>query len=261
MNTLANTALAQKTVLVTRPVHQAQGLCQDIEAAGGMARLFPTIDVVPVDDPPILKWQSNIVSAQVVVFVSANAVLHAIPHIQAALEVSQPVILPIGPGTASALQRAHIRVSGMPLTYSSEGVLAWLSDQGLIHKTIMIVSGEHARPYLKAELRRLGADVHEILCYRRRCPPIDQATCQALQHQIIDGVVTTSLDGLRHLYHIFFDSRYWLCALNLVVISPSMYALAKQYGFHQILLAPSATDSAIVETLSNYFSSGVNGGR
>ena len=37
-------------VLVTRPAHQADRLCQMIEEKGGQARRFPTLEILPLAD-------------------------------------------------------------------------------------------------------------------------------------------------------------------------------------------------------------------
>ncbi|HET7688239.1 MAG TPA: hypothetical protein VFK46_06350, partial [Candidatus Macondimonas sp.] len=46
----ASAPLAGLRILVTRPAHQAEGLCQRIAAAGGTPVRLPTLEIVPMTD-------------------------------------------------------------------------------------------------------------------------------------------------------------------------------------------------------------------
>ncbi len=70
-----NVTLEKKRILVTRPKHQANYLCELIAANGGQAIAFPTIDIQPIDDPDNVLLKSDAFSEiDFIVFVSRNAV-------------------------------------------------------------------------------------------------------------------------------------------------------------------------------------------
>ena len=76
--------LAGRTVVVTRPRGQADGLAGAIAAAGGTALLFPLLEISPADDPrPLAEAVDRLADTAVAVFVSPNAVDHALPAILA----------------------------------------------------------------------------------------------------------------------------------------------------------------------------------
>ena len=69
------TDLSGVTVVVTRPSHQAEILCQSIEALGATALRFPVIEIRPSSNPERLKAQlDHLANFQLAIFISANAV-------------------------------------------------------------------------------------------------------------------------------------------------------------------------------------------
>src|SRR5689334_8157609 len=67
--------LSSKRVLVTRPRPQAGDLCEQLEAVGAVPILFPTIEIVPLEDYTILdKALRSLVQYQWVIFTSVNGV-------------------------------------------------------------------------------------------------------------------------------------------------------------------------------------------
>jgi uroporphyrinogen-III synthase len=67
-------SLAGKRILVTRAAEQAGELAERIRGMGGIPVLFPTIRLVPPDDPgPLDGALSRLASFDWIVFASANA--------------------------------------------------------------------------------------------------------------------------------------------------------------------------------------------
>src|SRR5262249_7154458 len=104
------------TVLITRPRHQSQNLCDSITALGGNAIICPTIDIRIIAQPQLLLHQYDIA-----IFVSANAANPTLP-LQQLIQNATPVIA-IGPGTQTALEKHHAITSITPTHFSSEGLL------------------------------------------------------------------------------------------------------------------------------------------
>jgi uroporphyrinogen-III synthase len=234
-----------KTILITRPIGQAERLGRLIEAIGGKVLLFPTIKIIPIEIPA--ETIKNLHTVDVVIFVSANAVEHSIIHIRS--QILDKIIIAIGPGTARALASHHLTHVNMPAVYNSEGVISLLSEHALLNKDILIISGEHPREHLQQTLSEQGGVVKMMACYRRECPIVHKGALLALQRESIDAIVTTSQEGLRNLYDIWKTEREWLCAQPLLVISSGMMIQAQQYGFEQVWMADNASDEAIMKTL------------
>lgn len=71
---MADNELAGIGVLVTRPKHQASGFVNAITKKGGVAIEFPVMEVIAHDKSKIEHDAASLLEADIVIFVSANAV-------------------------------------------------------------------------------------------------------------------------------------------------------------------------------------------
>ena len=68
------------SVLVTRPAHQAEQLCEMIEQAHGRPVRFPAMEILgPADKHATRRQLDTARHADLLIFVSANAVQYAFP--------------------------------------------------------------------------------------------------------------------------------------------------------------------------------------
>ena len=242
-------------VLVTRPLHQAGGLIQQIEAAGGRAWHVPTIEIVALPDPGTLTALiDRLERFDFAVFISSNAVHHGLALVRARRVWPVNVKLAgIGPGTAQALAELGHRDVLLPLTrFSSEGLLERAEFQQLAGKTIVIFRGHGGRELLATVLRERGARVEYAECYQRRPAAVDGDTLRRLwTDRSVHIVTATSPDALRQLVAAAGDAgRAGLFATPLVVVSARMAAMAHEAGFSTaVLTARDAGDAAMLEAL------------
>ena len=242
--------LSGLSVLITRPKHQADTLCQCITERGGKTIALPTIAIQPL--PP--GKNQSMAYCDIAIFVSANAAYYS----QFNAVVSNAVIA-IGPGTAKALTQKQISVDYIPTHYSTEGLLALPILKDVHHKSIIIFCGENSKPMLKATLQHRGATVESRVCYRRECPIIHSLEITQIISTKIDIILSTSKESLKNLTTLFDDSfarsakLSWLSQQRLLVIDDTMADLAKKFGFtNDIIIAPNASDQAILDTLIHY---------
>src|SRR5207249_132245 len=107
--------LSDLRVLVTRPAQQAAALCASINNLGGEAIPFAVLDIQPRAHT---LMQS---SYDLVIFISANAVLHGVSLLQ---QLGAPQIAAIGNATATALQSAGVDVGIIaPAPFNTEALL------------------------------------------------------------------------------------------------------------------------------------------
>jgi len=241
-------SLAGLGVLVTRPEHQADALCQLIEKNGGKAIRFPTMIIQPASDQTRLK---NLMRKHydIAIFVSANAVSHAMPL----WPVHALKIIAIGHGTAKALQKNNAHVDAIPQNYNSEGLLALPMLDQIKGKAIVIFCGENSRPLLRETLEKRGAHVESAICYRRKCPAIN--ALPTLPPESIDLIISTSQENLRNLTTLLpMSNNPWLYNKQLLVISPTMADLAHQLGFtKKSVVAKNASDQAVADAVSTIY--------
>lgn len=245
--------LAGVRVLVTRPAHQAEPLAQLIEAAGGEAIRFPTLEIAAPRDPAALERRlAALDDFDLAIFISPNAVTQALPRLHGRLP-ARLVVAAIGRGTAQALTQAGVTAVIAPAEGSdSEALLALPPLQRVAGKHIVIFRGEGGRELLGDTLVARGAEVEFAECYRRVRPATDAAPLGArLLAGGIDIVTVTSVESLRNL-HAMLDTaaRERLRRTPIVVVGPRQAAAARTLGMlTEPRVAQAASDAAILDAI------------
>ena len=237
------------TILNTRAAHQAKSLSERMRKAGGNAVELACMDIAAMDDPLYLQQQlKQLANYDYIIFVSANAVYHAMPHCLAGVK---PVIIAQGPGTAAALAEFAIKPDWMPDQHNSQGVLDLAVMQSVRHKRVMILCGEDPRPCLMQGLQARGAVVARVFCYQRKKPALTRDDFTSLDREAIDVVVTSSLHVLRNLHTFVVDfTQTWLYDKPLLVVSKEMLVYANRIPWRGCIMQSEPSVEAIVNRLS-----------
>ena len=255
--------LAQKVVLVTRPEHQASEFMQQIEAHGGKAISFPTIEIRPVEsDTALIDKLTKINSYNMLIFISANAVNYCVKLLQALKIDSQEIqskIAVIGKATNAAATSAGFNVSIKPSNgFNSEALLKLteLQHEEVQSKSILIVRGVGGLEQLPDMLTKRGAIVSFAEVYERRVPLNDvQVKRQQLSHNwtelAISDVTVTSNESLQNLYDMLeTPARSEMLNAHLIVPSQRCAQLARQLGFKTFSVAKSAGNQHMIEAIA-----------
>lgn len=240
-------------VLVTRPAHQADGLCRLIEQAGGRAIRFPVIEILPGTHPEQAQRHfAQLSDKHILIFISANAVRFAQTYLST-LQAS-PRIAAIGKATARALQSAGINVHIQAENgYDSEALLGHPAMQQVVDTPILIVRGEGGREKLADTLRSRQAQVDYAEVYRRRQPACDpQPIIDAWREKRFETIVVTSGEGLKNLAAMLGDAgRRCLTESRLVVVSRRIVEQAEALGIGRITLAASPADEDLLQAITD----------
>lgn len=259
---MPRTELNGKTVLVTRPAHQAAPLCRLIEQAGGKPLLLPALLINDRStQPDITQRLARLDNYQLVIFISPNAVNIGLEAIERhGLDINKPLLATVGKGSARALQQRLGRQPDLipEGSYDSEALLALPQLQQVKGQSILIVRGEGGRELLADTLRSRGAVVDYAEVYRRDCP-LPPADGNWLEQA--DIITVTSGEALQNLLTMTPPTRHdMLYNMPLVVISQRCAELARQLGFRQPpMVTAMATDKAIVDALIAWADSRDNG--
>jgi uroporphyrinogen-III synthase len=247
--------------VVTRPAHQAQGLCDRIEAEGGVAVRFPVLEIVPKIDTEFLQLIARLSDYHIALFISPNAVNCALPSIKEAIKEGGGFpdhlrIGAVGKATADALQAWECPVTILPQQrFDSEALLALPTLNDVQGKNIVIFRGVGGREHLADSLRQRGAQVHYAECYERRKPHSDPSILQRQWAQnSLDIFIVTSVEGLKNLMELAGDAAWEeLSHTPLLVVSDRMAQQARQWGFKaDIVCAAKASDPQVVEALCQW---------
>lgn len=245
------TALKGARILVTRPTHQAENLCELIRQAGGEAIRFPTLEILAVQPPA--ERLAIIPGYDWLIFISANAVNFALQAINGKMpQASAQRIAAVGKATAKALQQAGLQVDCIAESgFTSEALLALPEMTTIYGKRCLIVRGRGGREQLAEVLTSRGASVEYLEVYQRQRPEVDAKPIESLlANGELSAVTITSGEALSNLL-LMLDSKsvVSLQALPLLVISNRLAQQAQQQGFSCIKITAEPADKAILKTL------------
>jgi len=174
---MTDSPLAGCRVLVTRAADQSAPLCDAIVAAGGTAVRFPVIQISPRPADEIASELAALPSADIAIFVSANAVACGAEAVNA----GNAKIGAVGRTTAAALAERGIAVAIDPNEgFTSEHLLAHEELQDVAGKSVLIVRGADGRRALGNTLAERGAKVSYLHVYTREPADIPGADIRQL---------------------------------------------------------------------------------
>ncbi len=240
-------------VLVTRPVHQAEALCDLIEQQGWQAIRFPTLDIVGFTNDKIQQQFRTLGKYDWLFFISSNAVNFALTANNGKIDDFKACsIAVVGKATEKALLSAGLTVDLMPENnFNTEGLLATQAMQHIKRKHCLIIRGLGGREALANSLSQRGAIVDYMEVYKRVTPIVDSCHVHdMLRQQTLDVITITSGDALKNLIiMIGAELKNQLLAVPLIVISNRIKQLAEKSGFKKILVTESPSDVAIIKTV------------
>jgi uroporphyrinogen-III synthase len=247
--------LTGRTVLVTRPAHQAAALAQVIRAAGGTAFEFPAIEVEAVALDELSIPLARLAEADIAIFISPNAAQFGIAAIRARDALPGAVrVFAVGPGTARALQAQGVSGVITPDGQDSEALLALPQLAEVAGKKVVIVRGVGGRALLAGTLRPRGARVGFMECDRRLRPQADATPLLARwQAGGIDAVTVTSAEALHNLAAQLGEAgRPLLAATPLFAPHEKIAEAARRFGIAHVIATPGG-DDGLVDGLLNWF--------
>lgn len=246
------------TVLVTRPAHQADSLCNMLAAEGASAVRMPALEIVSrADDTALTELAKHLDRFHIAIFISANAVRWGLPALQnVGRWPSALAVAAVGDATAAALRDAGRPPALMPeRDFTTEGLLALARFAAVAGERILIVRGKGGRETLAETLRHRGAEVEYAEVYERRRPRAQISTqLTTAERAAIDVVIVTSNEGLDNLAAMAEpDCAQWLRRKPLIVVSSRAAQRAGELGFGAgVHCATNASDAAVVTALRDW---------
>ena len=238
---------------MTRPEHQADGLCQLLSEQGFEPVRFPVIAIEPVADSGPARQQLQYMSqAHWVFFISANAVQYAHQLLNAQWPVTQAKIAAIGKKTAQVLEKLGLIIDLIPeKRFTTENLIRKLNGAALSNKRCLIIKGVGGRDALANLLEEQGAQVTCVDVYQRTLPQYStDDILPLLQSQNMGYITITSQLALDNLLTLVGPSyQAGIKQTPMVVISERIARYAKDCGCKTVLLAAQASDEGLVETL------------
>ena len=249
--------LAGKSILITRPLHQAGNLVTRVRELGGEPWLFPVLEISDSENKqPLLDLIAELDKFDLAVFVSPNAVEKVIPLVQINRSWPQHVLVAtVGKGSARVLERYGITNVIVPEEGSdSEALLRMPQLQIMQGRYVVIFRGNDGRRLLGDTLRKRGASVEYVECYRRHKPEANPLPL--LEHWCDNGiqaVIISSSEGLDNLFDMIGETgQQLLKATPVFTAHERIEHKARMLGIRKICRTPLG-DEETVQGMLEYF--------
>jgi uroporphyrinogen III methyltransferase/synthase len=239
------TALASKTILITRAASQSAELRSRLEDLGARVIECPTIHIVPPKSwTPVDGAIRRLHTYQWLLFTSANAVEQFMDRM-AERRPATPIAV-VGSATAAKLEEWGLKPSLIPNEFRAEGLLKAFPEN-LVGTRILFPRAEVARELLPDELRRRGATVDIVTVYRT-VKAFSGDIGEILQSERVDCIVFTSPSAIPENLHSL------PAGTALAVIGPVTREAAQLLGLRPDIVPVQSTVLALVEAVRQHFS-------
>lgn len=252
---MQNLLLTGITIAVTRPVDQAQGLCEAITHLGGRAVLFPLLAITPLQDYRAFEQQlTQLETTDWAIFISSNAVNYAMPRVLKRYGniPDNLKFAAIGHQTAKELMHYGVRNVLTPHTrFDSETLLALPEMHDVANMKIAIFRGVGGRELMAETLTARGANVYFTESYQRINPQTDTNLLAELWKKgELHAIIVTSSEAMRYLLDLAGTSE-WLRHVAICVNHARIAELPLQLGL-TVLVADAPGDKAMLSMLSRF---------
>jgi uroporphyrinogen-III synthase len=233
-------ALRGRRIVITRPAGQNERLADLIRAAGGEPIVFPVIEILDLEDiRPLAAAAERLDAYDLAVFISPNAVDKAMNVIRARREwPSRLRAATVGRGSEKALHRYGVAEVIVPTgRFDSKTLLEHPGLADVAGRRIVVFRGDGGRELLGDELRRRGATVDYVECYRRARPSADVAPLlRAWGRGEVDAVTISSSEGLRNLFDMLGKlGQQWLKRTPLFAPHARIAERARALGCERVV--------------------------
>ena len=244
--------LSGRGIVITRPREHAPALAERIRAAGGDPILFPTIEILPPENPEMVsRVIARLERFQLAIFVSPTAAMRGHAMVSATRAWPEGLrVAAVGAGTARALVGLGFPDVIAPSTEADSEALAALAElRDLRGHSVVIFRGQGGREWLRGELERRGALVEYLECYRRAQPDAHAGALLARwQAGGVEAVSITSAEGLANFFAMLGPTggRY-LRATPVFVPHPRIELAARKLDIREVIVTGQGDDHTVAE--------------
>jgi uroporphyrinogen III methyltransferase/synthase len=253
-----------RRIVVTRSREQAAELIDMLEERGAEAIPAHAIHITPPDDSAQLDAAcAEAGSYDWIIFASANAVDHFMTRLLANGDVRDlrgVRLCTVGPSTASRLQRYGVRVDLMPAEFRVDALAESLRSVGdLRGRRILLPRADIGRDTLAEELRRAGAEVHDVVAYRTVPGGGDRGSdydvYRMLLDRQIDAVTFASASAVRNFVTMLGreEAADLLRTTVVASIGPVTAEAAQQFDIATTVMPQRYTIPDLVDALVGHF--------
>ena len=255
-------ALAGKTVVVTRAEGQSEELCAELRRRGATVKLLPLIAFAPpesyADLDGALKRLENF---DWMLFTSTNAVQAVARRmgelgLGASRDGKRPKVGAVGPATSRAAEDAGFAVEYVAAEHSGAGLAEELKEE-LPGKSVFLPRSDRANPALPGALKQAGAKTTEVVAYRTVAPSkADRERVNDGLKEDVDGILFFSPSAVQNFLELVERKRLEKLKGRavMVAIGPTTAGVLSAMGIPRIAWAADTTTAAVIQALEGHLS-------
>lgn len=222
-----------RRIVVTRAADQAGALSRLLIEAGAEAIELPLIGLErPPDSSALDQAILGLNRYDWLVFTSANGVrffVERMDWLQVDVRRWPPRVAAIGPATAQAVERLHLKVDVVPEAFVAEGLAAAFAPFELNGRKMLLARAAEGRDLVHEALRLQGAQVDIVATYRNVIPSAAPVRARELfAARRPDWVTFTSSSTVKNLLSMV--DRAAIAGAKLASIGPATSATMRQHG-------------------------------
>ena len=252
----------KKSVLITRPLGQAENLTNQIKALGLNPLLLPIFRIEPLNNAEIKAKILDFDQYDTIIVTSKNAAAQLGWWLDTYwLQLpAQQTFLAIGQSTAQTLAQYHIKAL-VPQAMHSEGLIELIQQKHPQYtpQNILLCKGENGRQLLEQTLKqqistKQKTRLDTMVVYRRKKLQHHPADLVAKLQQA-DLLLCTSEETLKAMTEISCQTQIPIKHLPLIVSSQRLKRIAADLAFTSIYLSENAMDMELINAVKFYLSS------
>lgn len=242
-------------IVVTRPIDEADRAAAELETLGAEALIAPTVVIRPLDDFDELdRTIARLVEFDWLVFTSGNGVRHLVDRLESLgrdlRALGHLKLAAIGPVTANALARLHLKPDVVPASFQSEGLVESLLER-VKGRRVLLARADRGRTILLDELSKV-AHVEQVAVYRNAdVETLPEEILERIEAGTIDWITLTSSAITERLHGLLPESarRRIGREVRLASLSPVTTEAAKRLGWPIAAEAKASTWEDLVQAI------------
>ena len=256
--------LSGKRIVVTRAPEQSQALVSALEAKGARVSLLPLVSFAPPEDWSFLDEQLQKLSGfDAILFVSQNAVRYVLQRCRELgidcrfSAPKRPCIATVGRATERALKEEGVSVDCVAKGNTAASLVHELAER-LAGKNVFLPRGNRRDDELPDALRRVGAQVTEVIAYRALAPErVSPPILAGIRAGAVDAVVFASPSAFHNFCDLIRRAELTLISerVQFAAIGPTTARAIRNFGARVAIEAPEPSATAIADALAGYFES------
>lgn len=241
---------------ITRPSGQAASALDRALELGAEPVLIPTIQILPPNDwSEIDSTLGRLADFDWVIFTSANGVNGLLDRLWSiggdSRRLASARLAAIGPATAAALERYHLKADVVPDSFCAEALAEALCPQ-VGGQRILWARASRGRDVLPQMLEEAGGELQELVVYRNEdVEVISPAVIEQIGRGELDWIGLSSPSIARNLKDLLPETALARLgnSVRLASISPVTTAAAKEVGLSVAAEAKDYTWDGIFEAI------------